>query len=126
MSEPLLSTRKRPTGIYVIALLIFLVGAVWLLAALVLPFTDATAAPWYVYLGAAAYFLILGWGVWGARRWAYFAALLMCLVLGFYALQTALVLERNALLLLLAPAAIFGYLLRPRIRAEFLRMEDGR
>jgi hypothetical protein len=121
MTKQPLPAHKRPAGIYVIALLIFLVGAVWLLAALVLPFTDATAAPWYVYLGAAAYFLILGWGVWGARRWAYFAALLMCLVVGFYALQTALLLERNALLLLLAPVGIFGYLLRPRIRAEFLQ-----
>ncbi len=124
MPEPLMPARKRPAGIYVIALLMFLIGAVWLLAAVLLPFFDATAAPWYVYLGAAAYFLLVGWGVWGARRWAYFAALLMCIVLGFYALQTAIFLQPNALVLVLVLAATFVYLLRPRVRAAFIGAED--
>src|SRR5262245_36751968 len=73
--------RKIPLGVYILALLLFMVGAIWLLAAVALPLLGVSQAPWYIYLAGAAYFLVVGWGIWGARRWAYFAALLMCVVL---------------------------------------------
>ena len=45
----------------------------------------------------------------------------MCVVLGFYQLQTAVVLQKNALFPFLALAVIFGYLIQPKLRAIFLR-----
>ena len=113
-------------GIYLFALLLFLVGGIFLLAAIALPFMGVTLVPWYVYLGAAAYFLVLGWGVWGLRRWAYFAALLMCVVFAYYLVQTAIVFQRNVLLPFLLLVAIFGYLLQTRVRASFLAPADHR
>lgn len=114
------AAKKRPRGIYVLALFMFLIGGIALLAGLILPIQGGNIAPWYVYLSYAAYLVIVGWGLWGMQRWAYFAALLMCLVLGFYQLQTALLLEQNVLLQALMLAAIFFYLLRPQVRAAFL------
>ena len=125
-----MSMRKRPLGVSALALLMFLAGGIWLLAGLVLPFTGVPAAPWYIMLGAAAYFLVLGWGLWGLRRWAYVAALLMCAVLGFTQLQSAVVLGQNVLVPALLLLATFGYLLLPHVRAVFLapaqKIEDRR
>jgi len=126
MTERTASSSKLPRGVYALALLMFLSGGLLLLAALILPITGANVmgsslVPWYLYVLYAAYFLALGWGLWGARRWAYVAALLMCLVLGFYQLQAALVLGRNALFQIAALAAIFVYLIRPGVRDAFLR-----
>src|SRR5215510_4631070 len=104
--------RKLPRGIYVLAVLLFLGGGFMLLAAIVLPIQGANLVPWYVYLAYAAYLLVVGWGLWGARRWAYIAALLMCLVLAFYQLQTAVVLRKNALFPFLGLAVAFGYLIQ--------------
>jgi hypothetical protein len=44
----------------------------------------------------------------------------MCLVLAFYQLQTAVVLEKNALLPFLGLAVVFVYLVQPKVRAAFL------
>lgn len=118
MSKP--SEARRPVGIYVLALLMFLVGGIWLLAAVALPLLSISLVPWYVYLAAAVYFLVLGWGMWGLRRWSYLAALLMCAVLAFYLIRTAVVFQQNMLLPFLLVAAIFGYLIQPRVRAAFL------
>jgi hypothetical protein len=112
--------RKLPRGVYVLASLLFLAGGVMLLAAIVLPIQGTNLVPWYIYLAYAAYLLAIGWGLWGARRWAYLAALLMCVVLGFYQLQTAVVLQKNALFPFLALAVMFGYLIQPKLRAIFL------
>ena len=131
MSEPTQSQRlsKRPLGVSLLALLLFLIGGIWLLSALALPLLGVPPAPWYIYLAAGAYFLIVGWGVWGVRRWAYITALLMCAVLLFYQLQTAIVLQQNVLVPFLVLLAILGYLLQPRVRAVFLtkdeKIEDG-
>jgi hypothetical protein len=114
------SALKRPRGVAILALLLFLVGAIWLLAAVALPLLGVSLAPWYILFGAAAYFLAIGWGLWGGRRWAYLAALLMCIVLGFYQLRAALVLGWSGLVPLLALLGIFVYLLRPHVRAAFL------
>ena len=114
------SDRKLPRGVYIIALLLFLGGGIMLLAAIVLPIQGANLVPWYIYLAYAAYLLAVGWGLWGARRWAYLAALLMCVVLGFYQLRTAVVLQKNALFPFLALAVILGYLIQPKLRAIFL------
>jgi hypothetical protein len=124
MAEQPVVRRKIPLGVHLLALLLFLIGAIWLLAAVALPLLGAPTAPWYVYLGAAAYFMIVGWGIWGARRWAYFAALLMCVVLLFYQLRTAIVLGQNVLVPSLVLLAIFGYLVRPRVRAVFLGSDE--
>jgi hypothetical protein len=112
--------RKLPRGVYILASLLFLAGGIMLLAAIVLPIQGANLVPWYIYLAYAAYLLAVGWGLWGARRWAYLAALLMCVVLGFYQLRIAVVLQKNALLPFLALAVIFGYLIQPKLRALFL------
>jgi hypothetical protein len=122
MSEPTQANHanKRPLGISLLALLLFLIGGIWLLAAVALPLLGVPPAPWYIYLAAGAYFLVVGWGVWGVRRWAYFAALLMCVVLLFYQFRTAIVLRQNVLVPFLVLAVIFGYLLQPRVRAVFL------
>jgi hypothetical protein len=114
------SDRKLPRGVYILALLLFLGSGIMLLAAIVLPIQGTNLVPWYIYLAYAVYLLAVGWGLWGARRWAYFAALLMCVVLGFYQLQTAVVLQKNALFPFLALAVIFGYLIQPKLRAIFL------
>ena len=116
---------KRPRGIYVVALLLFLTGGLLLLAALILPLTGmnvmgASVVPWYLYVLYAGYFLAVGWGLWAGRRWAYLAALLMCVVLAFYQLRSAIVLGRNALFQVLVLATIFAYLVRPGVRAVFL------
>jgi uncharacterized membrane protein (DUF2068 family) len=111
---------KRLLGIALLALLMFAVGGIWLLAAVALPLVGTPLAPWYILLGAAAYFMIVGWGLWGARRWAYLAALLMCVVLGFYQLRAALLPGQNVLAPLLVLLAIFIYLVRPSVRAVFL------
>src|SRR5262245_9160581 len=124
MTEPSAARHKVPLGIHLLALLLFLVGGIWLLAAVALPLLSVPPAPWYIYLAAAAYFLIVGWGVWGARRWAYFAALLMCIVLLYYQLQAAIVLGQNVIVPFLVLVAIFGYLVRPRVRAVFLGKDE--
>ena len=108
-----------------LAVLLFLGGGIMLLAAIVLPIQGTNLVPWYIYLAYAAYLLAVGWGLWGARRWAYIAALLMCLVLAFYQLQTAVVLRKNALFPFLALAVAFGYLIQPKVRAAFLRSAAG-
>jgi hypothetical protein len=125
-TEQNISMRKRPLGIAVLALLMFLIGGVWLLAGLVLPLVGAVGAPWYIALGAALYFLAIGWGLWGLRRWAYIAALLMCVVLGFYQLRGMLVLGQDVLVPALLLLAILGYLLLPRVRAVFLAQREDR
>ena len=113
--------RRLPRGVYALAVLLFLGGGIILLAAIVLPIQGTNLVPWYIYLAYAAYLLVVGWGLWGARRWAYIAALLMCLVLAFYQLQTAVVLQKNALFPFLGVAAAFGYLVQPKVRAAFLQ-----
>src|SRR5215212_11270380 len=112
--------RKLPRGVYILALLLFLGGGIMLLAAIILPIQGTNLVPWYIYLAYAAYLIAVGWGLWGERRWAYLAALLMCVVLGFYQLQTAVVLQKNALFPFLALAVMFGYLIQPKLRAIFL------
>ena len=113
--------RRLPRGVYALAVLLFLGGGFMLLAAIVLPIQGTSLVPWYIYLAYAAYLLVVGWGLWGARRWAYIAALLMCLVLAFYQLQAAVVLRKNALFPFLGLAVAFGYLIQPKVRAVFLR-----
>ena len=113
--------RKLPRGVYVLALLLFLGGGIMLLATIILPIQGTNLVPWYIYLAYAAYLLTVGWGLWGARRWAYLAALIMCVVLAFYQLQTAVVLQKNALFPFLGLAIIFGYLIQPKVREIFLR-----
>ena len=113
-------TSKRPLGVALLALLLFLIGGIWLLSAVALPLLGVSAAPWYIDLAAGAYFLIVGWGLWGVRRWAYITALLMCVVLLFYQLQTAIVLQQNVLVPFLVLVVILGYLVRPQVRAVFL------
>jgi hypothetical protein len=44
----------------------------------------------------------------------------MCVVLAFYQLQTAVVLQKNALFPFLALAVAFGYLIQPKLRSVFL------
>src|SRR6476660_4164189 len=112
--------RKLPRGVYIIALLLFLGGGIMLLAAIILPIQGTNLVPWYIYLAYAAYLMAVGWGLWGGRRWAYVAALLMCVVLGFYQLQIAVVLQKNALFPFLVLAVMFGYLVQPKLRAVFL------
>ena len=114
------SARKLPRGVYILALLLFLGGGIMLLAAIILPIQGTNLVPWYIYLAYAAYLLAVGWGLWGGRRWAYVAALLMCVVLGFYQLQIAVVLQKNALFPFLVLAVMFGYLVQPKLRAIFL------
>ena len=120
--------QKLPRGVYILAILLFVAGGGLLLAALALPILGAniigdSTVPWYVYVLYALYFLALGWGLWGGRRWAYIATLLMCVVLAFYQFQVAIVLRRNSLIQFLALAAIFVYLIQPRVRAAFLRRD---
>jgi hypothetical protein len=125
LRNPSPSSPNRPSGVIVLALLLFLVGGIWLLAAIILPIMGVTLVPWYVYLAAAAYFLIVGWGLWDVRRWAYVTALLMCVVLFYYLLQTAIILQQNVLLPFVLVAAIFGYLLQSRVRVAFLAPPGG-
>jgi len=120
MSEPTKSDRRLPRGVYALAALMFLAGGALLLAGLILPFLGTNLVPWYVYLGYAVYFLVVGYGLWGGKRWSYIATLLMCLVLAFYQFQMALVLRQNALLQVVVLAAIFIYMLLPQVRAAFL------
>ena len=114
------SIRARPLGISLLALLLFLFGGLWLLAGLLLPLVGMEVVPWSIALGAAAYFLIVGWGLWGMRRWAYLAALLMCVVLSFYQIRAAIALGQNVLVPMLVLLVILGYLMVPRVRAAFL------
>jgi hypothetical protein len=119
------SDKKLPRGVYAVAILLFLGGGIMLLAAIVLPIQGTNVVPWYIYLAYAAYLLLVGWGLWRARRWAYLAALLMCVVLAFYQLQAAIVLRQNALFQFLALAVIFGYLIQSNVRHVFLHAPTG-
>ena len=124
MSNPTELDRKLPRGVYVLAALMFLAGGALLLAALILPLLGTNLVPWYVYLGYAVYFVVVGYGLWGGKRWAYIATLLMCVVLVFYQFQAAIVLRQNALVQVVLLAAVFIYMLRPQVRAAFLRPSD--
>jgi hypothetical protein len=121
MTDQAKSKKRLPRGIYVLAALMFLAGAALFLAAFVLPYMGTNLVPWYVYLGYALYFVVVGYGLWGGKRWSYIATLLMCVVLTFYQFQTALVLRQNALFQVILLVAIFIYLLQPQVRAAFLR-----
>lgn len=121
MSDRALSDRALPRGIYALAMLLFLAGGALLLAALILPLLGGMQVPWYIYLLYGGYFIVVGYGLWGGKRWAYIAALLMCGVLIFYQFQAALVLGRNALFQVLLLAGVAAYLLMPNVRAAFLR-----
>jgi hypothetical protein len=124
MSDHSKAKKSLPRGVYVLASLMFLAGAALCLAAFVLPYMGANLVPWYVYLGYALYFVIVGYGLWGGKRWSYIATLLMCVVLIFYQFQTALVLRQNALLQVILLAAIFIYMLQPQVRAAFLQSHN--
>jgi uncharacterized membrane protein (DUF2068 family) len=122
--------QKLPRGVYILSILLFVAGGGLLLAALALPILGAniigdSTVPWYVYVLYALYFLAIGWGLWGGRRWAYIATLLMCVVLAFYQFQVAIVLQRNSLFQFLILAAIFVYLIQPQVRASFLRRDPS-
>jgi hypothetical protein len=121
MTDQAKSKKRLPRGVYVLAALMFLAGAALFLAAFVLPYMGTNLVPWYVYLGYALYFVVVGYGLWGGKRWSYIATLLMCVVLTFYQFQTALVLRQNALFQVILLVAIFIYLLQPQVRAAFLR-----
>ena len=125
MTEQSKSEPRLPRGVYALALLMFLAGAALLLAALVLPYMGTNLVPWYAYLGYALYFFVVGYGLWGGKRWSYIAALLMCVVLLFYQFQTAIVLQQNALVQVILLVAVFIYLLQPRVRAAFLNPHKG-
>ena len=125
MSDQTKAEKRLPRGVYALALLLFLAGGALLLAAIVLPYMGTNLVPWYVYLGYALYFLVVGYGLWGGKRWSYIASLLMCVVLIFYQFRTALVLQQNALLQVILLAAVFIYLLRPQVRAAFLHSSNG-
>jgi hypothetical protein len=120
MSDQTRSEKRLPRGVYVLASLMFLAGAALFLAAFALPYMGTNLVPWYVYLGYALYFVVVGYGLWAGKRWSYFATLLMCVVLTFYQFQAALVLQQNALFQVILLAAIFIYMLQPRVRAAFL------
>jgi len=124
MSDQTKSEKRLPRGVYVLASLMFLAGAALILATFVLPYMGTNLVPWYVYLGYALYFVIVGYGLWGGKRWSYIATLLMCVVLIFYQFQTAIVLQQNALFQVILLAAIFIYMLQPRVRAAFLHPRD--
>ena len=121
MSQPTAPDRKLPRGVHALAVLMFLAGGALLLASVALPVLGSAAVPWYVYLLYGGYFLVVGYGLWSGRRWAYVATLLMCAVLMFYQFQFALVLGRNALLQVLLLVAVAVYMLQPAVRAAFLR-----
>lgn len=121
MSEPTKPEQRLPRGVYVLASLMFLAGAAALLAALALPFLGTNLVPWYVYFGYAVYFVVVGYGLWGGKRWSYIATLLMCLVLAFYQFQAALVLRQNALVQVVLLVVVFIYMLQPQVRAAFLQ-----
>src|SRR3954447_4694964 len=110
MSNPTELDRKLPRGVYVLAALMFLAGGALLLAALILPLLGTNLVPWYVYLGYAVYFVVVGYGLWGGKRWAYIATLLMCVVLVFYQFQAAVVLRQNALFQVVLLVAVFIYM----------------
>lgn len=121
MTDQTKAEKRLPRGVYLLASLMFLAGGALLLAAIALPFLGTNLVPWYVYLGYGAYFIVVGYGLWCAKRWSYIATLLMCLVLTFYQFQSAIVLGQNALLQVLVLVAIGVYMLQPQVRAAFLR-----
>ncbi|KPV52243.1 hypothetical protein SE17_16645 [Kouleothrix aurantiaca] len=120
-TETIQNDRTLPRGVYALASLLFLAGGALLLAAIILPLLGTASVPWFIYLLYGGYFLVIGYGLWGGKRWAFFATLLMCAVLGFYQFQNALVLGRNALFQVIVLAAIAVYMLQPAVRAAFLR-----
>lgn len=120
MSDQTKTKKSLPRGVYLLAALMFLGGAALLLAAFVLPYMGANLVPWYVYLSYALYFIVVGYGLWGGKRWSYIATLLMCVVLVFYQFRAALVLRQNALFQVILLVAIFIYMLQPQVRAAFL------
>ncbi len=120
MSDQTRAKKSLPRGVYVLAALMFLAGAALFAAAFVLPSMGANLVPWYVYLGYALYFVVVGYGLWVGKRWSYIATLLMCVVLVFYQFRAALVLRQNALLQVILLAVIFIYMLQPQVRAAFL------
>ena len=124
MTDQTKSEKRLPRGVYVLASLMFLAGAALFLAAFVLPFMGSNLVPWYIYLGYALYFVVVGYGLWGGKRWSYIATLIMCVVLIFYQFRTALVLQQNALFQVILLAAIFIYMLQPQVRAAFLQPRD--
>jgi hypothetical protein len=113
---------RRPAGIALLALCFYLFGAVLLLFTPIAPRLPqlASVVPWYIYLAGALYFFTLGWGVWGARRWAYFAALAMCAVSAYYVISFAALRDSGTVLSLGLLSLIATYLLLPRVRAEFM------
>ncbi len=125
MAEAKNNDRKLPRGVYVLASLMFLAGGALMLAALVLPILGTAMVPWFIYLLYGTYFVVMGYGLWGGKRWAYFATLLMCAVLTFYQFQNALVLGQNALVQVILLVAIAVYMLLPAVRAAFLAQPNA-
>jgi hypothetical protein len=107
-----LSRVRRPRGVLVLALLLFLFAGVGLLAAL-LPQLREPEVPTPVYLVASLYFGMLGWGLLKLRRWAWYATLIAIAISAYFGVQLQL-----ASLLFLAAAA--AYLLWPKVRVAFL------
>lgn len=125
MAESKNNDRKLPRGVYVLVSLMFLAGGALMLAALVLPILGTAMVPWFIYLLYGTYFVVIGYGLWGGKRWAYFATLLMCAVLTFYQFQNALVLGQNALVQVILLVAIAVYMLLPAVRAAFLAQPNA-
>ncbi|MCG8353318.1 MAG: hypothetical protein MI924_36600 [Chloroflexales bacterium] len=121
--QPQPTKPKRLIGVLLIALLFYTAGAFLLFASALAGQMALAAAPWRLYFLGAIYFIVLGWGMWGAKRWAYFAALLMCAVSAYYLIMSALQLNQFVLVPFTLIALLAGYLVQPRVRAAFLRKD---
>ena len=121
--QPQPAKPKRLIGVLLIALLFYTAGAFLLFASALAGQMALAAAPWRLYFLGAIYFIVLGWGMWGAKRWAYFAALLMCAVSAYYLIMSALQLNQFVLVPFTLIALLAGYLVQPRVRAAFLRKD---
>ena len=77
------TTRRRPIGITIIAILIFIQAIVQIIFGLIVFFTVTALAPMtglfvgWIPLAFGILFLVLAWGLWTLKPWAYWTTLVL-------------------------------------------------
>jgi hypothetical protein len=114
--------KSRPAGVVVVAILMGWSGALTI-ASIVPPLAPAGLAGWAIGLNIALgiAMLVVAWGLFTLRAWAYIVTLGIQAVNGLFGIITVISVPRAwpAWIAILMAALIIGYLSRPHVRNAF-------
>ena len=125
---------KRPTGVAILASLLIVIGILGVLGGVsylsltqMAPAEALTGLPpttlGWLNIAVGAIALVVGWGMWALKRWAWLLAIAVTVVRLFF--EILKLLEPNLMLAgalgIVISAVIIWYLLRPEVKRAFAR-----